>query len=124
MTSENRDIHDAVAFVQGVMKIVTDPTMPGKLRLLEAALKDSVNRAVGEPPEAEMKTAVRGTCPTCGREYGIKQNGALRRHGTGHCYMFDQLPQEIIPAVFLLADLGNAPEGTSYGEDNGGTGKS
>lgn len=49
---------------------------------------------------------VKGTCPTCRKRYKLRSDGLLRRHGSSHvCAYYDQLPAEVIPAVFLLADL-------------------
>jgi len=55
-----------------------------------------------------------GTCPTCGRRYTIRNDGAIRRHGKGgDCLMTDQLPLEIVGAVLAIARLGE-------GKSNGG----
>lgn len=53
----------------------------------------------------EYRRPERGTCPRCKRLYVITKDDTLRRHGTGRCLTDSQLPEEIVSAVILIANL-------------------
>lgn len=106
MTSNNHDFEEALEVVQALLKIAGDPKVGEHLRRLREAAKRAAKETV-ERERGSGKEADKGTCPTCGKSYSIKSNGALRRHGKGKCYTDDQLPAEIIPAVFAIAHLGD-----------------
>lgn len=106
MTSEGHDeLNEAVEVVKAFLILARNPAVMASLQKLQEQAKNvAVQEAMADRhPEKEPD---KGTCPTCGKKYTILKNGALRRHGTGKCYMQKQLPAEIIPAVLAIAQLG------------------
>jgi len=107
----NKDITEAVEVVNTLLKLISDPSVKSKLQKLATAGRDVIQKASDD--KKPVGAAEKGTCPTCGKSYSIKKNGALRRHGKGKCYTDDQLPAEIVPAILAIAQMGN-----SSGEDS------
>lgn len=104
MTSDNRDdITLAVELLDKLLEVAGNPVIREKL----SKLRDLGQREIQErrQPINRDKEPRKGTCPTCGKTYTIKENGALRRHGQGYCYTNNQLPAEIVPAVILVAGI-------------------
>lgn len=61
----------------------------------------------------------KGICPTCGKPYTLKANGALRRHNSAFakCFTEDQLPRELIRSVRIIAEKQGGRNDDSGGED-------
>lgn len=103
-------IESALEMLTGIIRIITDPEAPAKLATIHRAIQETVDAATGEPAEAEQKKAKRGTCPKCGRKYGINKAGTVRRHNGEYeaCQFEHQPPAELIPAILAIAQLGDA----------------
>lgn len=111
----------AIEAVRAIAELLTGPEGGARLRLLRAEIQsymDWQDRNQPEPGQLE-NAAERGTCPTCGKTYKFKgEEGGIRRHGQGKCYTDTQMAREIIPAVLLIAELGDRDDG---GNDDGRT---
>lgn len=110
------DIQSALNVVSQLLGLLGDPATLQKLKLLQVEAR---KRVAAEEKATRQFEAIRGTCPTCGREYGINKDGTIRRHrdtrhGNERCQFYKQLPAEVIPAVLAIAQLGaNRGEATS-----------
>lgn len=103
MTDPNpHDIQSALDVVKQLLGLLGDPATMQKLKLLQGEALRQVQR---EEKRTRAYEAIRGTCPTCGRQYGINKSGTLRRHGKGRCYTEHQLPMEVVPAILAIAEL-------------------
>lgn len=101
-----------------IAKLVTDPFGAQKLKAIQAAIQGQLEWGQNfNRVEGDEKAPEKGTCPTCRKPYLFKgELGGIRRHGKGDCYMHTQMAAEIIPAVRLIAGLGDIPDdGNSHG---------
>lgn len=105
MTSENPDLARALEVVNTLLKAATDPGFRRQLEALKTAAKKPTEVVY---VSSDKKPAEKGTCPTCWRTYTLRKNGTVRRHGKDVCYNTAQLPAEIIPAIFAIAQLGES----------------
>ena len=103
MTDQNpHDIQAALDVVKQLVGLLGNPATVEKLKILQGEARKSIQ---AEERRTRAYEAIRGTCPTCGRQYGINKSGTLRRHGKGRCYTEHQLPVEIVPAIMAIAEL-------------------
>lgn len=116
--TNNHGFETAMETVRMIAKLVSDPFGAQKLKAMQAAVQSQMDWARNfNRVEGEEKAPDKGTCPTCGKQYIFKgELGGIRRHGKGECYMHTNMAAEIIPAVRLIAALGDIPDdGNSHG---------
>lgn len=114
-----------MTFLRHAIETLTDPVVMARVKLLQAEADGTLEWARRfDPVEGYERTPERGTCPTCGRTYAFAgDQGGLRRHGKGKCSLDTQMAEELIPAVFLIAELGGkegaeSDDGTHAADSN------
>jgi hypothetical protein len=115
----NEEFRQALRFVAKVIEVASDPVAMARLGMLKAETDGTLEWLKQfEPVEGYENAAKRGTCPTCGKSCSLNADESLRRHKDtktgkkhGRCEFDRQMPVEIIPAVFLIADLSDRAEG-------------
>lgn len=113
---------NAIRLILTVAKWIEDPEAGQKIRKLQAQSASAMEFAKMVNPTTEeiSRSPKKGTCPTCGNQYSFKgEVGGIRRHGkSGNCFSDTQMAAEIIPAVRLIACLGDMANGDSGGESS------
>lgn len=114
-----------MAFLRSAIETLTDPVVMARVKLLQAEADGTLEWAERfAPVEGYERAPERGTCPTCLKTYTFAGDlGGLRRHGKGKCALDTQMAEELIPAVFLIAELGDkegaeSDDGTHAADSN------
>lgn len=113
MMTQDHGAENTANMVAQLLDLLADPKTVEKLKQFRrqmAAEERMKERQEAQPEvkEHDVHKTIRGTCPTCGRKYVVRENTqTLRRHGTGKCAVDNQLPAEIIPAIGVIAELGS-----------------
>lgn len=122
MTNSVPEFENAIKVLLEIAKLVTDPNAEQKIKKMQQAITAPIEWAAKVNPTTEERdrSPEKGTCPTCGRQYTFTgEMGGIRRHGrSGKCVHDKQMAAEIIPAVWLIADLGDETGDRNHG-DNG-----
>lgn len=117
-------MENALGFIRHAITMLSDPAVIARLKVLQAEANgtmDWVKRF--EPVEGYEREPKRGTCPTCGNQYTFTgDQGGIRRHGKGRCSLDRQMAAEIVPAVLLIAGLGDKTEGAESDDGTQHTG--
>lgn len=110
-------IENAIKLIQQIARLMSDPDAGQELRSLQDRISERMayaEKLAPEPGQVE-RSPEKGTCPTCGKPYAFKGDvGGIRRHGkTGRCFTDTQMAAELIPAIRLIASLGDTANGDS-----------